>query len=74
MDGAGDVQVFDKFTGTAIGHAAVASREQVDEAIAGAHRSFETIRLDPHKRFQILSRAAGLLETRRDELVETIVA
>lgn len=74
VDGVGDVQVFDKFTGNVIGQAAVASREQVDDAIAGAHRSFETVRLDPHRRFQILSRAAVLLEARRDELVETIVA
>lgn len=72
--GASSFDVFDKFTGETIGRAEAASREQVDAAIAAARRSFETRKLDAQERYQILMRVAELLDKRRDEIAQTVVA
>ena len=72
--GAETFHVFDKFTGEPIGDADRASREQVDQAVAAARRSFETTRLDPSDRYRILLRTSELIEAHRDEFVRTIVA
>jgi acyl-CoA reductase-like NAD-dependent aldehyde dehydrogenase len=74
QEGVDTFAVTDKFSGDVIGHADRASREQVDEAVAAAHRSFETARLDPHERYVILRRASDLIESRREELARTITA
>ena len=66
--------VYDKFSGELIGHADSASREQVAEAVGAAQRSFESCKLDPYERYEILLKAAELIEQRRDDLVESIVA
>src|SRR5262249_50432362 len=66
--------VFDKFTGDLIGQGESASEEQVHAAVAAAKRSFETVKLDPHERYRILVRVADLIERRRDEIAQTIVA
>src|SRR5215208_6258210 len=66
--------VFDKFSGERIGVAERASREQVDSAVAAARHSFDTVRLESYERFRILSRVSELIERRRQELVDTIVA
>jgi len=73
-DGSGSAPVLDKFLGTVIGDVALGHREQVNEAVAAAKRSFDTVRLDPYERYRILLRAAELLEARRDEFVSLIVA
>ena len=72
-EGASKFPVFDKFSGAHLGDADRASREQVDAAVAAAHRSFENHRLDPYERFRILSKTADLIEQRRGELAKTIV-
>jgi succinate-semialdehyde dehydrogenase/glutarate-semialdehyde dehydrogenase len=74
VDGQETFAVTDKFTGETIGHADRASREQVDAAVAAAHRSFEATRLDPSTRYDLLRRAGDLIERRRHELAQTITA
>jgi acyl-CoA reductase-like NAD-dependent aldehyde dehydrogenase len=74
VEGTETFPVTDKFSGEVIGHADRASREQVDAAVAAAHRSFETTTLDPHERYTILRRACDLIEARRAELARTITA
>jgi acyl-CoA reductase-like NAD-dependent aldehyde dehydrogenase len=66
--------VLDKFTGEKIAEVEVGSREQVEAAVAAAHRSFQTNPLDPQQRYQILMRAAELIEARREEIANTIIA
>lgn len=74
VDGTEAVPVTDKFTGQVIGHADRASREQVDAAVAAAHASFLSRRLDAQERYGILRRACDLIEQRRSELASTITA
>lgn len=72
--GADVFPVSDKFSGAVIGHADRASREQVDAAVAAAHASFETVRLNAYDRYTILRRACDLIEERREDLASTITA
>ncbi|MBV9400609.1 MAG: aldehyde dehydrogenase family protein [Bryobacterales bacterium] len=74
VTGTSAFDVFDKFTGERIGQAESASQEQVDRAVAAAKASFDTRKLDPQDRYRILMKAAELLEQRRDDLAQTIVA
>ncbi len=73
-EGAETYPVFDKFSGELIGHADCASRDQVTAAVESAKHSFESNKLDAYKRYEILSRAAHLIEDRRDEIIQTIIA
>ena len=74
VDGVETFAVVDKFSGAVMGHADRASREQVDRAVAAAHRSFQTVRLDAQERYIILRKAGDLIEKRRAELAATITA
>jgi succinate-semialdehyde dehydrogenase/glutarate-semialdehyde dehydrogenase len=66
--------VVDKFTGRQIADVACASRAQVARAVQAAADAFAARRLPPYERYAILSRAAVLVQERKAELVETIVA
>jgi succinate-semialdehyde dehydrogenase/glutarate-semialdehyde dehydrogenase len=57
-----------------IGHADCASHDQVTAAVRSAKRSFETNKLEPYQRYEVLMRAAQLIESRRAEIVETIIS
>ncbi len=74
LSGEGTLEVTDKFTGDVIAHAARATEEQVDAAVAAAKQSFERHRLDPYRRFEILQKTAELVEQHRAEFLESIVA
>ncbi len=74
VEGAGTIPVYDKFSGELIGEADRASHEQVSAAVAAARRSFESRILDPYDRYQILHKAAELIEQRRTEIEQTIIA
>ncbi len=74
VDGVESFPVTHKYSGQVIGHAARASREQVDAAVTAAQRSFETVRLEAYQRYTILKRTGDLIEQRRDELAATITA
>ena len=66
--------VTDKFTDTPIATVASASREQVRQAVHAAVDAFARTRLTPYARYEMLHRAAGLVEARRDVFKSTIVA
>jgi acyl-CoA reductase-like NAD-dependent aldehyde dehydrogenase len=66
-------RVHDKFTGEPITDVAAASREQVHEAVGAAKRAFEAHRLSSYARYEILHRAATLVEERRSDLTTSIV-
>ena len=74
LDGASTFVVTDKFTAKPLASVASASREQVRRAVQAAADAFARNRLTPYARYEILHRAAGLVETRREDLKSTIVA
>lgn len=67
--------VLDKFTGQEFASVMAADRAVIDAAIGAADRARPAMAsLDPTERAKILERAAGLLEERRDTLVDELVA
>lgn len=74
VEGASTFVVVDKFTGAPLATVASASRDQVHKAVRAAADAFARTSLTPYARYEILHRAAGLVETRREELKSTIVA
>jgi succinate-semialdehyde dehydrogenase/glutarate-semialdehyde dehydrogenase len=66
--------VSDKFTAEPIATVANASREQVAEAVQAAATAFACQRLAPYRRYEILHRAAALVESRREAFSSTIVS
>jgi succinate-semialdehyde dehydrogenase/glutarate-semialdehyde dehydrogenase len=74
VDGASTFAVTDKFTGEPVAMVACASREQVSQAVAAAAGAFARQRLTPQARYEILHRAAALLESGRKTFTSTIVA
>ena len=74
VSGEATLSVVDKFTGCQIADVACASRAQVARAVEAAAAAFAARRLPPYERYAILSRAAELVQQRKAELVETIVA
>src|SRR6478735_9568916 len=74
VEGVDQMPVHDKFTGKLLGHADRASREQVEAAVAAAHHSFQSVKLDAQERYGILRRTCDLIEQRRAELAATITA
>src|ERR1700691_4056912 len=74
VEGTGTYPVYDKFSGQLIGYGSCASRELVDRAIGAAGRSFAASPLDPAARAEILMNATVILEQRREEIAQTIIA
>jgi acyl-CoA reductase-like NAD-dependent aldehyde dehydrogenase len=67
------LDVTDKYTGEVIGRVPLADRDKVNQAIASARQAFPAWSRTPaHRRSAILSRAADLLEARKDEIATTI--
>jgi acyl-CoA reductase-like NAD-dependent aldehyde dehydrogenase len=69
VDGVSTDRLFDKYKGEVFGEMAVASLEQVDEAVAGAYAAVDKSKLGPYERYSILSKAARLLENRAEKLI-----
>ena len=69
VDGVSTDRLTDKYKGLAFGEMAVASPEQVDQAVAGAAAAVEASKLTPYDRYRILSKAARLIEERIEPLV-----
>ncbi|KKK36504.1 aldehyde dehydrogenase [Mesobacillus campisalis] len=67
------IPVHNKFTGETIAHIGNASREDVEKAIENAYKTFKTISLSVHERYEILMRAAEIFKERKEELALTIV-
>ena len=72
--GRGTAPVYDKFSGAVIGEVDRADRDQVNQAVAAARHSFETVTLDPYDRYRILLRVSELIEARRRDFVDLIVS
>jgi len=69
VDGISTDRLCDKYKGATFGEMAVASLEQVDEAVAGASAAVAASTLGPYDRYRILSKAARLLEDRFEKLI-----
>jgi acyl-CoA reductase-like NAD-dependent aldehyde dehydrogenase len=69
-DGESTQRLTDKYKGAVYGEMAVASREQVQEAVAGALAGMQASTLTPYDRFRILSAAARIVESRMQQLVD----
>jgi succinate-semialdehyde dehydrogenase / glutarate-semialdehyde dehydrogenase len=72
-DGESAFTVADKFTGETLATVAAASRAQVHDAVCAARRAFQQRRLPPNTRYEILHRAADLVEDRRAAFATSIV-
>jgi acyl-CoA reductase-like NAD-dependent aldehyde dehydrogenase len=64
----------DRYRGQAFGEMGIASSSQVDAAVAGACAAFAIDQLSPYKRFEILSKAAGIIASNREALVKCMTA
>ena len=73
VDGAGTFVVSNKFTGEPVATVQSASREQVAQAVQAAASAFARLRLTPYARYEILHRAADLVESRRRDFASSIV-
>jgi succinate-semialdehyde dehydrogenase/glutarate-semialdehyde dehydrogenase len=71
-DGPEQADVLDKFHLTPCARLHIASREQVREAVAAAQAAYEQSGLTAHDRGAILDRAAGLIESRGEAIVEVM--
>ncbi len=69
VEGVSIDRLFDKYKGKPFGEMAVASLEQVDEAVAETYAAAAASKLGPYKRYAILSKAARLLEDRFEKLI-----
>jgi succinate-semialdehyde dehydrogenase/glutarate-semialdehyde dehydrogenase len=74
VQGASTFEVTDKFSGATLATVATASREHVGQAVRAAADASATRVPSPYERYEILHRAAGLLESRRTEFSSTMVA
>lgn len=75
IDGAGQpFDLHDKYSGETIAIIAAADDDQVAAAIDAAKRAFANGPIQPYRRYEILMKAAEVLERRRDEIVEVMVA
>ena len=72
IEGSGTLAVLDKYRLQPCGRLHLPSREQVNAAVAAAHRAFMSCDLGPHERGAILDRAADVLERRSDRLVHAL--
>ena len=71
-DGTEQADVLDKFHLTPCARLHIASREQVREAVAAAQAAYELPGLTAHDRGAILDRAAALIESRGEAIVEVL--
>jgi acyl-CoA reductase-like NAD-dependent aldehyde dehydrogenase len=60
------------YDGRELARVPVASSQDVDRAISAADRTFRTERLSPFERYEILSRASGIIRDRAEEFARTI--
>ena len=66
-------EVMDKYRGQPFATIAQASKEQVDAAVRSARKSFNTVKLTPYQRYEILLKASKLVRERQSQLAETLV-
>jgi acyl-CoA reductase-like NAD-dependent aldehyde dehydrogenase len=64
--------VFDKYTEEEIARVAVATRKEVTEAIDNAYNTFQTSKLSPLQRYDVLIKVVDIVRQRKEELALTI--
>ncbi len=70
VDGESSQPLHDKYAGAVYGEMAVASAAQVEAAVSGAVAGQQASKLAPYELYKILSKAAVILESRIELLVE----
>ncbi|ALS24627.1 MULTISPECIES: aldehyde dehydrogenase family protein [Paenibacillus] len=65
--------VYDKYTGEAIATVGNASKETVNKAVESALETFRSRKLSPTQRYDILMKAAGIIQDRKEELALVMV-
>jgi succinate-semialdehyde dehydrogenase/glutarate-semialdehyde dehydrogenase len=69
VDGVSVQSLTDKYHGKVFGQMAIASRQQVEQAVAGAAEGVAASTLSPYERYKILSEAARIIESRSERLI-----
>ncbi|RZU30993.1 aldehyde dehydrogenase family protein [Blastococcus saxobsidens] len=72
-DGESTTEMRDKYSGQPVAEVHQASTAQVTEALEGVARGQERHLLTPYERYEVLYRTAGILQSRYDEFVETVI-
>ncbi len=72
-DSSEHADVVDKYTGQPFATIAQASKEQVEIAVRSARHSFDTVKLTPYRRYEILSKMSQLVKEHSQQLAETLV-
>ncbi|NHM33054.1 aldehyde dehydrogenase family protein [Neobacillus terrae] len=65
--------VFDKYSGEEIATIAIASKEEVREAVKNSYETFQAAKLSPMQRYEILLKTVEIVKQRKEELALTIV-
>lgn len=65
--------VYDKYSNDLIAYVSTANQEHVDLAVSSALEAFNNDRLTPYDRYEILNKAAHLLQERKEEIARTLV-
>lgn len=68
------ISVLNKYTGAELGQVGRASRQIVSQAIESASTTFHTKKLSTTERYNILMRTAALIEERKSELADILIA
>lgn len=74
VDGVGTRLLTDKFTGEVIAQVAQADQATVSHVVDALHAAWEKGPLPPAERGALLNRAAEIVDSRREQLLDTIVA
>ena len=72
VEGVSKKEVTNKYTGEAFATIAQAGEEDVTRAAAAARKSFQTVKLSPYQRYEILLKASNLLLQREDEIAKIL--
>jgi acyl-CoA reductase-like NAD-dependent aldehyde dehydrogenase len=73
VEGKSRFNVIDKYTGQPFATIAQASKEQVEQAVRSARKSFNETRLTPYQRYEILHKLSRLIKKNKEMLAETLV-
>jgi acyl-CoA reductase-like NAD-dependent aldehyde dehydrogenase len=72
VDGASTTELHDKFDGSVVATVHEADKDQVERALAGVAAAQATVKFPHYQRYEVLMRAAALLQERTD-LVDAII-
>lgn len=67
-----NITVVDKYSGEIFATVCASSSSEVDDAVTAAVKAYKSGHLSPYQRYQILSKAARLIEKKTDDLARTI--